>query len=86
MRSASMKLIGALGIVAAWTVSANAAPMVPNPVSGASPNIVQVQGACVLGGYHLSYWRECVPNYYGWRHYGWRHHYYHGRYWRRRYY
>jgi hypothetical protein len=86
MRLASMKLIGALGIVAAWAVSANAAPIVPNPVSANSPNIVKVQGACILWGYHLTYWGECVP--YGWRHgwghYGWRHHYYRGH-WRRYY-
>jgi hypothetical protein len=84
MRSTSLKLIGALGIVAIWAVSANAAPTVPNLDPRASSNIVQVQDACGWG-YRLTYWGDCVPNYYGYRHYGWRHHYYRGRYWRRYY-
>jgi hypothetical protein len=79
MHSKSMKLIGALGIVAVWVLSANAAPTVPNPDSRIPSNIVQVQGACGWG-YHLTYWGGCVPNYYGHRHYGWRRHH-----WRRYY-
>ena len=54
MHSKSMKLIGALGIVAVWVLSANAAPTVPNPDSRIPSNIVQVQGACGWG-YHLTY-------------------------------
>jgi hypothetical protein len=81
MRSTSLKLIGALAIVAVWAVSANAAPTVPNLDSRTPSSIVQVQGCG--WGYHLTYWGGCVPNYYGYRHYGWGHRYYRGRYGRR---
>jgi hypothetical protein len=84
MRLTSMKMIGALGIVAIWALSANAAPPVPSPDSRTSSKIVQVQVGCGWG-YHITYWGGCVPNYYGYRHYGWRGHYYRGHY-RRRYY
>ena len=75
MRLAALTLIGALGLVAA-TVSARAAPIVPNLDNQHSSNIVQVWGGCGPGAHpvpgHWSRWRggwvppHCAPH----RHYG----------------
>lgn len=83
MRSKSLRFIGALGIAAVWAVSAHAAPTIPSP-NPILQNIVKVQGVCG-GGYHLTYWGGCVPNYYENRNSRWRNRYYRNRYWRRRY-
>ena len=44
--------------------AANAAPVVPGPVTPRASNIVQAAGGCG-GGWHPNRWGHCVPNRYG---------------------
>src|SRR5438045_20706 len=65
VRFAALTLVAGLA-TGAVAVSANSAPMLPNPHQGSVSNIIQVAGGCGPA-YHRNYQGFCVPNepYYG---------------------
>ncbi len=90
MRATMLVVVAALSMAATGAVPANAAPMMLNDITKASPNIVQVWGGCGWG-FHPTYWAGCVPNrphyyrpYWRYRHYGYYRPYWRYRYWHRR--
>ena len=65
MRLAALALVSAFGL-AASSVSAGAAPLVPMLEDQQASNIIQVAGGCGRG-FHPSRSGYCVPNRYGYR-------------------
>jgi hypothetical protein len=62
-------LIVAAGLAAAVSVSAKAAPLIPNLDERAASNIITIAGGCGRG-LHRNWRGFCVPNrYYGYRPY-----------------
>ena len=87
MRRVSLGLIGLVALVGV-AASASATPLVPNPGSSQSANIVQVWGGCGWG-LHSNRWGHCVRNRRGYHRPSWHYGYYgggyHWPYWRNSY-